>query len=137
MTLKRLLTVDVVVLVLPCTILWVLTAPWLTLLAIRVGPFGPGLWLPFWLGGGAFGLVALWSASFDYASDRRTRLRGWQWAGLATGIVASFSLLTPSMLAAPEMRLPQIVQVVVALPIVATSWVVARYSGLARERSTG
>ncbi|GMV21561.1 MAG: hypothetical protein AMXMBFR57_15100 [Acidimicrobiia bacterium] len=114
-----------------------LTAPWLAAIALQAGPFGPGFWAPLWLVGGAFGLVALWSASFDQASERRARLRHWQWAGLAIGLAASLSLLAPSVLASPELRLPQAIKVVVALPIIATIRLVARYEGLTRERSTG
>lgn len=137
MTNRRLMTVELIALVLPCTIFWALTAPWLVLIIIRVGPFGPGLWLPLWLAGGGFGLVALWSAAFNQASDPGTPIRPWQWAGLVAGLATSLSLLVPSWLGAPQMRWPKVVPVVVALPIVAAVRVVARYEGASREQSTG
>ena len=137
MSTRRLLTVEMVVLVLPCTILWVLTAPPMGLVLIRLGPGGFGSWLPVWLGGGLFGLVALWWAHFDHASDRRVRLQPWQWVGLVAGIVASLSLVVPSLLKTPAFPLPAVLQVVIALPVVAAIRLVARQEGHAGKKRTG
>jgi len=126
MSTRRLLTVEMIVLVLPCTILWVMTAPPMGLVLIKTGPGGSGSWLPLWLGGGLFGLIALWSAHFDRVSDPRARLQPWQWVGLATGITTALSLVVPSLVKMPAFPLPPVMQVVIALPVIAAIRVVER-----------
>jgi hypothetical protein len=126
-----------VVFVLPSTILWAMTAPAMVLVLIKAGLAAFGSWLPLWLGGGLFGLVALWSAAFDQASDPRVRLRGWQWIGLATGIAASLSLVIPALMESPTFPLPSALQVIIALPAFAAIRVGVRQAGCAGEKRTG
>jgi hypothetical protein len=135
---KRLLTAELVVCVLPCTILWVITAPAMVLVLIKAGPAGSAFgWFTLWVVGGLLGLVAVWAAALNEAGGQRALVSSWQWVGLIAGIATSLSLVVPELMGTPTLQLHGVIQVVVVLPSITALRLVARHEWRASAERTG